>query len=253
MFNSAFLEESGNGKLRHEEQLLREEFERRGIPVILYTAKRIQRRQLPLSADTFIAGDMDAMQGAMRQLKIEVPAPFDYPKCLWPFILRQIWTSTLGDIEREIADGTRRPVFVKPAKRQKSFTGRAFASWEDFREIGSASRGQEVWCSQLVEWVSEYRIYVIGAQIVSVDRYAGDSKVPLDLDFVREAVRVFRISGDAPAAYGIDFGVLKSGRTALVEVNDGYALGAYQITGTAYTDLLIARWEELVSKMEAII
>jgi hypothetical protein len=80
MFARAFLEEAGNGKLRHEEELLRGEFERRWIPVTLYTAKRIQRRQLPLSAETFIAGDMDAMHGAMRQLKIEIPAPNDYPR-----------------------------------------------------------------------------------------------------------------------------------------------------------------------------
>jgi hypothetical protein len=90
MFTRAFLEETGNGRLRHEEQLLRAEFVVRGIPVSLYTAKRIQRRQLPLTADTFIAGDMDAMHGAMRQLGIEIPAPNDYPKSLQPFLRRRI-------------------------------------------------------------------------------------------------------------------------------------------------------------------
>ncbi len=35
----------------------------------------------------------------------------------------------------------------------------------------------------------------------------------------------------------------------LVEVNDGYALGHYSgLSGKDYTDLLIARWNDLVNK-----
>jgi hypothetical protein len=247
MFTRAFLEESGHGKLRHEEQLLRVEFERRGIPISLYTAKRIQRRQLPLSAETFIAGDMDAMHGAMRQMKIEIPPPNDYPKSLLPFLHRRLWASTLSAVEQEVWEGSGEPVFAKPADRRKSFTGRAFASADDFREIGSVSRRQEVWCSQVVSWCSEYRVCVIGTRIVSMDLYAGDSNVALDSATVDAALAAFRASGEAPSAYGIDFGVLSTGQTALVEFNDGYALGAYKISSSAYTDLLLTRWNELVS------
>lgn len=75
MFSVAFLQDLGNGKLRIEERMLKSEFERRGTPVVLYTLKRIQRRNLPLSSDTFIAGDMDAMHGAMSQLGTDIPAP----------------------------------------------------------------------------------------------------------------------------------------------------------------------------------
>ena len=41
--------------------------------VEVYTIKKIQRRNLPL-CQTFIAGDMDAMQGARKQLNIEIPS-----------------------------------------------------------------------------------------------------------------------------------------------------------------------------------
>lgn len=251
MFTKAFLEEKGNGKLRHEEQLLRAEFERRGIPVSLYTSKRIQRRQLPLSRETFIAGDMNAMHGAMRQLKIEVPPPNDYPKSLLPFLHRRIWNSTLGVIEEQVAEGAREPVFTKPADRCKNFTGRVFASLDDFRELGNVSRSQAVWCSEIVDWLSEYRVYVIGAEIVSVDLYSGDSNRTLDLEVIKAALGAFHDSGEAPSAYGIDFGVMASGQTALVEANDGYSLGAYQISASAYADLLIARWSELILTISA--
>ena len=116
-------------------------------------------------------------------------------------------------------------------------------------EIGSVGRSQEVWCSDVVTWSSEYRVYVIGAHIISIDLYAGDPKVVLDSAIVDAALAAFRASGEAPSAYGIDFGVLTTGQTALVEANDGYALGAYQISAGAYTDLLLTRWNELISRI----
>lgn len=252
MFTKAFLEESGNGKLRHEEQLLLAELERRAIPATFYTAKRIQRRQLPLSADTFIAGDMDAMHGAMKQLKIEIPPPNDYPRSLEPYLHRRVWTSTLGAIEQQVSDGCGEAVFVKPADRRKDFTGRIFSSFDDFREIGNTSRHQKVWCSEVVSWTSEYRVYVIGSEIVSMDLYAGDPNAALDLNIVNAALAAYRASGEAPSAYGIDFGVLAAGDTALVEANDGYSLGAYKISASAYTDVLFTRWSELLMSAKTI-
>jgi hypothetical protein len=160
---------------------------------------------------------------------------------------RRTWTSTLGVVERKIIEGSGEAIFAKPADRRKSFTGRAFGSMDDFREIGGVSRLQEVWCSEVVEWVSEYRVYVIGEKIVSVDLYAGDAKIAPDSATVEAALGAYRASGEAPSAYGIDFGVLATGQTALVEANDGYALGAYKISAPAYTDVLLTRWKELVS------
>lgn len=110
MFTTAFLQHSGKGPLRHEESLLETGLRRRGIPVEYYTVKRIHRRQLPLGPRTFIAGDMDAMHGAMRQLGIPIPEPDDYPDCLSGFLHRRVWASTLGEIERAVENGSAPPV-----------------------------------------------------------------------------------------------------------------------------------------------
>ncbi len=251
VFKIAFLQDTGRGKLRIEEQMLKSEFERRGTPVELYSIKRIQRRNLPLSTETFIAGDMDAMHGAMQQLKIDIPVPNDYPDCLAPFLHRRVWHATLGDVERRLAGDAGRPVFVKPSARRKNFTGRVFTWSGDFLHIGTVSRRQMVWCSDVVSWKSEFRVYVIGDEIVGTDHYAGDPEVVLDMGTVNAAIVAYRKSGQAPAAYGIDFGVLGTGETALVEVNDGYALGAYALAAKPYTDLLIKRWQELVQTAKA--
>ncbi|MEV0355501.1 ATP-grasp domain-containing protein [Nocardia sp. NPDC050697] len=250
MITSAYLQYAGSGPMRHEEQLLDECLRRRGIPVRYYTIKRILRRQLPLSPETFIAGDMDAMHGAMRQLGIPIPAPDDYPSSLREFRRREVWTATLGAVERALGDGSLPPTFVKPADRRKGFTGAVCYSERDIAELGTVSRRQRVWCSEVVEWLAEHRVYVNDQRIVAVDRYAGDESVRLDLGVVRSAVAAYHRSGTAPAAYGLDFGVLADKRTALVEANDGYALGAFGITADDYTDLVVRRWCELLESAE---
>ena len=48
-----------------------------------------------------------------------------------------------------------------------------------------------------------------------------------------------------PNGYGTDFGVTDDGRTLLIEVNDGYALGSYGLYYLDYAKLLSAIWAEL--------
>jgi hypothetical protein len=43
---------------------------------------------------------------------------------------------------------------------------------------------------------------------------------------------------------------LNSGQIALVEMNDGFAIGAYSIDSKNYTDMIWVRWEELLSQRE---
>jgi ATP-grasp domain, R2K clade family 2 len=246
MFETAFIQEQGNGRLPHESQLVRECCLTRGIPIQLYTIKRIQRRQLPLTTRSFICGDMDCMHGAMKQLGIPIPPPIYFPPSLQRYLNRAIWQDTVGGLRARLQDD-RRSVFAKPAGRAKLFTGRVFAGDSDLYHLSSTSWREPVWCSEVVSWQSEYRVYVIGQDIVAVDHYGGDATVTLDRSIITEAITTYRSSGEAPAAYGIDFGVLATGETALVECNDGYALGAYQIAAPTYAELLFERWRELVS------
>ena len=44
---------------------------------------------------------------------------------------------------------------------------------------------------------------------------------------------------------GVDFGLLDRGVTALVEWNNGFALGSHGLYISIYTELIIAQWYEL--------
>jgi len=244
MFERAFVEEKGNGRLCHESALVVESLERKGIPVELFTPKMINRRALPLTMDTFVAGTIPSVLGALKQLGADTEPPDDYPEALHPYLHRRVWRATLRDIEVGVWEGSP-AVFAKPAGRLKAFTGRVFRGSDDLYSLGSASRRQDVWCSEVVEWRSEWRCYVVRDSIVSIDHYSGDASAHVDVDVVRSAIARYRTSG-APSAYAIDFGVLGDGHTALVEANEGYGLGAYAIGADDYTELLMVRWRELL-------
>lgn len=50
---------------------------------------------------------------------------------------------------------------------------------------------------------------------------------------------------EAPATFSLDVGVTEAGATLVVEVNDGYALGAYGLMLLAYAKFLSARWAQM--------
>ncbi len=245
MITRAYLAQRESGQYGHEERLVAAVLEARGLPYKPYTLKRIHRRQLPLRPDTLVVGDMDCVHGALKQLGIELPEAESYPTSIRDHLHRQVWQTTLGAVAERFAHGAAAPVFVKPRGRQKCFTGFICDSEHSLSRAGGVSRHEPVYCSELVAWQSEYRVYVVEGQIRAIDHYDGDAGFKLDESVAEEAVAALHAAGQAYAGFGIDFGVLSNGQTALVEMNDGFALGAYDITGGDYTDLLIARWEEL--------
>lgn len=249
MISKAFIREQGGNKLGHEEKLIVEELQRRKIPFTLYTEKRIHRRQLPLDDESLVVGDMPCIYGALKQLAIPLPEPNDYPASLTNFLHRNIWQSNLKNLETKLRDSYSPGIFAKPASRHKRFTGCVLESEYDLSQVYGVSRQEKLLCSEVVTWVSEYRIYIVHSEIRSVDHYAGDVGVMIDMEEVHLAIQALDNAGESYTGYAIDFGVLASGQTALVEMNEGFAIGAYNIDSKNYTDMIWARWEELLGKM----
>ena len=120
---------------------------------------------------------------------------------------------------------------------------------EDFGRIdrdtvaaGSGFQGN-VWASEVVSWIAEWRVFVLRGEVLDVRQYAGHWSLPIHPDWIMAAVRVYK---NAPVAYAMDVGRLDDGRWALVEVNDAYDLGTYGLEVEGYARMLSARWGELV-------
>jgi len=250
MIKNAYLEETGPGKMRHEALLVANELKERGIEFQTFTLKKIQRRQLKLNNETLVVGDMDCSYGAFKQLGIEIPKNNDYPFSLKYLFRRKIWQSTLGQIEQKICQENSTPVFVKPSGRKKCFTGFLAESPSDFYQCNRVSKKEPVFCSEMVNWISEYRVYVVRSKILGIDFYKGNKGIKPDENVIEGAIVALNQGGESYAGYAIDFGVISSGQTALVEMNDGFSVGAYEIDQKSYTDMLIARWEELLDNAQ---
>jgi hypothetical protein len=246
MIEHAFLQRQDQTRLRHEEKLVAEALDRKRIPYEFYTEKMIHRRRLPLGKSSLVVGDMPCIYGALKQLGIPIPVANSYPKSLSSFMHRRIWESTVGALVHKLHEGGSGNIFAKPAGRQKVFTGQIFATPSDLYHLHRISHRQPIYCSEPVRWLSEYRVYVCRSRILSVDYYQGAADIKPDIAVIEAAVMALADAGEAHSGYATDFGVLKSGETALVEMNDGFAVGAYGIGAQDYTDMLIARWEELL-------
>lgn len=164
----------------------------------------------------------------------------DYPDELKKYLGRKVWKTKMNEINNNPDSW---PVFVKPIE-DKQFTGIVVRSTKDLIGCGIQGVNQDVYCSEIVEFVAEWRCFVRYGKILSVRPYKGDWRVHYDYMVIEKAVREFVT---APAGYAIDFGVTSDGRTLLIEVNDGYALGCYGLYCLDYAKLLSARWAELTN------
>lgn len=214
-------------------------FRDKGYDVRFFEFEEIDR--LELSADTPVAGGIPVVLSALARLGIKVPELPSIPSVLDSFAGRKVWISTMQQARNQVSAGS--AIFVKPVPAdRKLFAGAVFREFRDTISTAHVPPEYAVVCSDVVEFVSEYRAFVLDGEILDLKHYKGDFRVFPDVKVVDAAVSAYKV---APAAYGIDFGVTTDGRTLLVETNEAYSLGCYGLTPIFYSTLLERRWHEL--------
>lgn len=198
-----------------------------------------------LRRDDIVVDFGDETRQALRALGCAAPELPTYPDPLRPFLGRQIWTSTIDTIA---ARPELWPVFVKPRDESKKFTGVLVRGPRDLIGCGDPRSDTPVWCSDPVRFRREWRCFVRYGQILDVRPYKGDWRAAYDERVIEAAVAAW---DGQPRGWALDVGVDAQGRTLVVEVNDGFALGAYGLTPLDYARLLSARWSELTETADA--
>jgi len=243
----AILEEYGTRQMDPEMGELMTGLQHLGVRVEFAPVKRLFRREVSLSRSTLVAGSIPFVRSAFIQLGVHPPVFEEYPSCLAGLLYRRMWTSTLGQLSEELRDSHRGPCFAKPATRRKRFSGRVFRHLDDLVHADGASRSTPLVCAEVVEWLTEHRVFVLHGRIIGVRHYHGDPALCPDLDVAREAIATLERTGAPAVGYAADFGILPSGVTALVEVNDAWGLGSWGLDEDTYTELIVARWREIVA------
>jgi len=227
------------------------ELQRRGYSISHVSFKCVQRGKGPVHEASLVFGDIEFVEAALRAKGCLVPGPDDYPISCRPWLRRRIWRGSLKMIPS-------RTIFVKPSERRKKFTGTLLHGRYDAFLLQGAGMNTPVWFCDVVEWRSEWRVYVCCGRILAMARAPkpepmlamvnGEKEPDLDVTEVEACVETYCKNGMAPAGFVADFGVLRDGRTALVEVNDGYAFGLYSTERhvvQAAVNVMIARWRQL--------
>jgi hypothetical protein len=199
---------------------------------------------LQIGPDTPVSGGIPIVVAALAKLGISVPEMPSIPPLLQPFAGRKTWLTTMQAARAAVQDDSM--IFVKPVpKDRKLFVGTVLRTFRDTIPTAHVPADYPVVCSEVVDFVSEYRAFVLDGEVLDLRHYKGDFRSYPDLSILDAAVASY---ANAPKAYGIDFGVTGDGKTLLVETNEAYSLGCYGLAPLLYSSLLERRWNELTSE-----
>ncbi|WP_235514557.1 ATP-grasp domain-containing protein [Deinococcus sp. Leaf326] len=195
-----------------------------------------------------MVGGKGTVQAALALQGHAPPQHLTLPEELWPYAGRKCWRTTPDALRA----GGNFPVFVKPYMREKVFAGQVLESVEDLDELMVPRPGFppvttdfDILAQRPVTFLSEWKSYVMRGQTVGISHQKGDPLLFPDPQVIRDVQATYQ---NAPAGHGADYGVLDNGKTVLVEINDGYALGQGGLHAMVYAELLLARWDELTAQ-----
>ena len=217
-------------------------FHMQGVETVDYTSLEEIKGFTDLSPDVGVAGYISDVLMGLQCMGRSPPLLLDYPEELESFLGRPVYKWTYGEFRANIDKSM--VCFIKPADDHKLFTGLVYEGTQEQRlTLGYVQDETPIWVSQLVNFVSEYRTFILEDEILDCRRYKGDwSKAP-NRNVVEQAVRCMK--GHSPVAYCLDFGITSHGDTLLVEANDAFAMGPYGIAPPQYACMIAARWREL--------
>jgi hypothetical protein len=188
--------------------------------------------------DAIFVGGVGMVRKRLNSLGIDKQDEIEYPSELREFLNRNVWLSTLNKIIKE----DKKDIFIKPTNT-KLFQGKVITEFKDY--IGLNYENEiEIWCSDVVNVVTEWRCFVRYGKLIDVRYYKGDWDSQLDLSIVNDAIKKYK---SQPRSFCLDFGVDSNGKHYLIEVNDGHSLGSYGMGAISYVKFLSARWSELTN------
>ena len=249
---AAWVQVQQPGRPSVEARAVLDTFAAHELPTLTGSLKQMQRGRVELSPEVLVFGDHDVMRAAFKRLSVDGPWLADYPTGVEPFLRRTMRATTLGQARAQVEESGRAS-FLKPRDARKRFTGFVYSPGNDGFAFAGASRSLPVWCSDPLEFGDEFRAYVCEGTVIGTTVYKGTKPDAVEgvEQFATKVVRALEQADSAVAGYSIDIGRTADG-LAVVECNDGFALGLYDgVDAERYTDLLCARWSELMRTRSA--
>lgn len=160
-----------------------------------------------------------SVEWCLQSLDMEV-TPDYYPDWLSNRLYRKVWKEDKWPLKK---------VFIKPSDKYKRFSG--FCTTGTYKK----KKKPPFWCSDIIEFTNEWRYYISNRKVLCSGWYWGDEVNTPD----PPELTIWTPKGFCGA---IDFGTLKTGEFALVEVNHPFACGWYGKDDENYFQWLIDGW-----------
>lgn len=228
---------------------LMEGFEHIGEEIQFYTAADIFAENIPYTDDNIVVGHNDHCIRHVEKISGKKYTPIDYPSALKSYLYRDIEQYTLGWLRDRINQGfvtEDNPVFVKTIK-QKYITGFVCNGMSDYvSHCSGYDDDVKIHVSEVLDIISEYRVYVHWHDVVDCRRYKGDWSVAPDKKVIDNMLDLLK-NENMPCSYSIDVGITDFEDTFLVECNDGFALGNYGLCPSIYAQMHRDRWFQMVN------
>lgn len=241
----AFLEKINNEWLDDFVYMSRYPLQEMGYNIISFDGDDMENTlcNKHITKNDICIGSVQATSKFFECIGIDVPSYLGYPEQLEKYLGRNISMLYFNQLE-----ATDMPYFVKPAIDVKLFTGDVVSSEKHLEylvQFDNCKPDTLVYKSELIDFVTEYRVFVSHGKIYGMKHYKGDFLKFIDTSIVNEMVKDFT---DCPSAFTLDVGLTDDGRTLLIEVNDMWAIGSYGLDGRDYALLCARRMKEILSK-----
>lgn len=196
-------------------------------------------RGIDLQENIFV-GSVELIRRVLELNGYESPPDIDYPAELKKYLGRELKLVSLSQFQENWESF--RGKFIKPFKH-KLFDGFIFEKMHQLLYLNRLRSSDQIWISEPLNIISEYRVYVSEKQVKSFSHYKGLATELPDMSLVTQMIKDYRSS---PISYALDVGVVyPSNKTILIEVNDSFALGQYCFIPHIQSHMLLTRWEEL--------
>jgi len=187
-------------------------------------------------------GSIDAMTYVFGKASKHFPY-LDYPEQIAGLIKRKIIKQTKKEFIDQF-EMDNEPKFIKPVKT-KLFDGIIYRGEHNKAYLHDVGNNDELYVSDLIDIVSEYRCYIHNGIIIHASNYDGDCWQQIPVAYVHNIIDNYK---DHPVSFAIDVAILKDGSFDIIEVSDFWAIAGYGLYSSYYSSMLEDRYWEIINE-----
>lgn len=220
------------------------EYKQRDASIRLFDTEKLNI--VPRTRDVMLVASVENTEKWFKDMNWSIPSmtiPHQLSSTHWTD--RNISKMSLGEAINKPA-----PYFIK-SYELKRFDSMVIEKEEDKKWLKTTDMPDittQVLVSDVINFSSEWRCYILEGKIIGICHYSGDLKYYPDYNRIYDMVRQY---SEAPKFYSLDVGITVKKNltfTNLVECNAGFSLGNYGLSPQMYVRGLTTYWRELLEK-----